>query len=361
MSRVAGGEIKICGMPQAFCREISVGRLRFFDAREQDYDRAVVCFEDAERLRIAIEGSADFPFCSVSAVLCPHSTADRLSGALFDLGTPYFILPARAELSRSLEGRLALLDRGRGELTIDPELDTLCRYSAADLDIASMAGIRKSRICHDVLRARSLSGEGILCDCRDLAVGGEIFDVACDLVERLCPTPITLGIASAAKTGEERFCESAEAAMRAAVYGNLSLMLKGGRSESEIRRDLGLLQGCFCRLLKEGREFNGYIPRGIFISSPLLLYKCSSLPKSDFICLDFSSLGLALTGAKKREDMMKGYRELLDFFCDWRRSNRLFEGACELRASCELGDARELFWEWCELLGVKEVYIGGGI
>ena len=50
-----------------------------------------------------------------------------------------------------------------------------------------------------------------------------------------------------------------EALFRAAIYGNISLILGGVCSYRAARRAFELLHGSFCRLSEEGREFNGYI------------------------------------------------------------------------------------------------------
>ena len=60
----------------------------------------------------------------------------------------------------------------------------------------------------------------------------------------------------------------------------------------------------------EGREFNGYLPRGITISSPLWLMRPSPVTNPDFLILDLDSLlpslfSLSVDSILKKEKNLK--------------------------------------------------------
>lgn len=342
MRRDSTDELRICGMPQAFACERAVGRLRFFCGDSCDCERAIVCFERPEGVREALALLDLRRIGAPAAVLCPCDTPDSLLGALFGRGLPYFILPDSRDLSRALEGRLALLDGRSGELVIDPQLDTLCRYRASGE------------------RASAFRISRALCYCDRTARGEELFELTASAIERASGAPMTVAVCSSAELGEERFCECAEAVLRAAVYGNVSLMLFGALSGSELERDAALLHACFCRLLKEGREFDGYLPRGILIDAPMLLLAADSLPRCDFFCFDLDALLLRLTGRGADIDGRRVRSAMLDFWRDWRERNGELCRSRELRAVCASEAARGLLWEWCEVMGISEVYIEGG-
>ena len=79
------------------------------------------------------------------------------------------------------------------------------------------------------------------------------------------------------------------ALFRAAVYGNFSLLCESARTRSEYDRFTGTINKVFCELESEKREFNGYIQKGILISSPLSVF-CVTDCAADFFCIDLDKL-----------------------------------------------------------------------
>lgn len=353
-------ELRICGMPQAFSYERALGRLRFFGKGDIDLERTIVYFESYESLSKALSLLASRLIGTPAAALCPCGTPDVLLSALFERGLPYFLLPDSCALTHSLEGRLALLDARSGELIIDPQLETLCRYTLGRESFANGGeSIKKGRVCKDIAALSCLEGERVLCDCEDIGGRGELFEETAALVERLYGSPVTIAVKSASAVGEERFCESVEAVLRAAVYGDVSLMLGGALSIRELEGDLSLFCDCFCRLLKEGREFDGYLPRGIFIDSPTLLLEAQSLPRCDFLCFDLGALSERLIDERGKLGEERISKAMLDFWGAWREKNEAVCRSRSIRALCKPSCASGFVWEWCELMGVGEIYIGG--
>ena len=359
MSVNAGGELRICGMPQAFSEATALGRLIFFDGRERDGERSIVYFWSVEALRGALIQRGESFFAAMAAAVCDFHTPDRLLGALSELGTPYFLLPEGEVISRTMEGRLALLDSRRGELIIDPRFDTLCTYSHADSTRSVRREVRKSCFYKDV-SILSSAEYGLICRCEDLLGEGDLFERSADLAEELCRSSLTLTLdLPATESDEESFCNCAEAVFRAAVYGNVSLMIKGVRSPIDAEYALRLLHGCFCRLLREGREFNGYIAKGFLIDSPALLSELRHLPRCDFLCFDFSRLSERLVG-KESKRSPRLCEALRIFWETWTRDNDVLCRATDLRALCREEDMGDLFWDWVELMNIGEVCIEGG-
>ena len=79
------------------------------------------------------------------------------------------------------------------------------------------------------------------------------------------------------------------ALFRAAVYGNFSILCESVRTRSEYDRFSNVINKIFCELESESREFNGYIPKGILISSPLSAF-CITDCAADFFCIDLDRL-----------------------------------------------------------------------
>lgn len=363
MGRVASGEVRICGMPQTFAAEVAVGRLRFFGSSgERDGERCIVYFGSTRSLREAVSLLGASFFSTVAAAVCSADIPDSLLGALSELGTPYFLLPESFSISQGLEGRLALLDGRRGELIINPQLETLCGYTAAESPRGARSGARRSCFCKNISALHSDS-QGALYECCEIQRGGELFESASALAEEFCTSSLAVLLGAPEDNSDEAkegFCDRAEALFRAAVYGNMSLFIDGIRSQSEARRAFELLHGCFCRLLEEGREFNGYIAKGILISSPVLLLDVLHLPRCDLLCFDFSLLSKRLAGADDRESLLRSRDALRCFWETWRAENDTFCRARELRAICKTAEADDFFWDWVEFMNITEVYLDDG-
>lgn len=87
-----------------------------------------------------------------------------------------------------------------------------------------------------------------------------------------------------------------KAIFRAAVYGDVSLLFGDIFTENDAEVAKQCAQSAFRSLLENEREFNGFIPKGIFIDTPLALL--SELPEQgfDFFCLDEKRLTSLFTG-----------------------------------------------------------------
>ena len=88
------------------------------------------------------------------------------------------------------------------------------------------------------------------------------------------------------------------AILRSAVYGSFSVMLRGVLSSDELSLALCKYNRIFCELESESREFNGYIPRGVCIDTPLLLFQPFCCGGLDFIVIDAERIVRLMTGNK---------------------------------------------------------------
>lgn len=86
------------------------------------------------------------------------------------------------------------------------------------------------------------------------------------------------------------------ALFRAAVYGNFSILCERVQSRWEYERFSNLINKIFCELESESREFNGYIQKGILISSPLSAF-CAPDCTADFFCIDLDRFLELMAGA----------------------------------------------------------------
>lgn len=79
---------------------------------------------------------------------------------------------------------------------------------------------------------------------------------------------------------------------RASVYGRISMMIWGCASLTDLLRVRREIVRAFCDLEKDGREFNGYIERGVLIESPILLFSSTLAEGMDFVCFDSERWGM---------------------------------------------------------------------
>ena len=139
--------------------------------------------------------------------------------------------------------------------------------------------------------------------------------------------------------------ETARRVYSVSALGPVSLLLSGIRSAEAMRNALATCHECYCDLYAEGKECNGFFPRGILIDSqhsPALL---SSLPWGyDFLSFDCDRLLAELE--RERSDSPK------------ERLRRMLEKhrGIERRMLCRSVFDAELA-ELCRSLHVREIYL----
>ena len=98
------------------------------------------------------------------------------------------------------------------------------------------------------------------------------------------------------------FAERIRAILRAAVYGRFSLLVRGILCETDLKNALSEINRVFCELETDGREFNGYIRRGICIDSPMMLRQTLSADGIDLFVIDAERLLSLMTNNSERAD-----------------------------------------------------------
>ena len=148
----------------------------------------------------------------------------------------------------------------------------------------------------------------------------------------------------------------AEALFRAAVYGEISIMLSGFCSPCEIESANALLHSVFCELEAEGREINGCVAHGLLIDAPIWLTERQRLGRCDFLCFDFDLLTSRLLGVEVMEELKKTHIDsLCRFWESYREAFCGIEGA-ELRAISRAQNSKELFYDWVDFMNISEIY-----
>ncbi len=129
-----------------------------------------------------------------------------------------------------------------------------------------------------------------------------LFEFFRDLGERRAEFPITVLLRrERSREDSASFRLPIRSLFRAAVYGEFSLLIGGIVTEEDRTSALQEIHQVFCELESDGREFNGYIPKGILIDTPLALNKLQIGDGVDFFCLEITKLLRLLTGMTPKE------------------------------------------------------------
>jgi len=132
-------------------------------------------------------------------------------------------------------------------------------------------------------------------DCATLGRKGEeteqvLYERLRTLVERNPEREHVVFVQSANKEKEIK------AIFRAAVYGNVSLLFGNIFTNEDANEAKESANRAFRALLEEGHEFNGFLPKGILIDTPLALLSGISEQGFDFCYLDEARVISLFTG-----------------------------------------------------------------
>ena len=119
--------------------------------------------------------------------------------------------------------------------------------------------------------------DGLIAGCRldDSLSEEKAYEYFCSFADKHIGTPITAIASLGGRSAESKllFRSRIRAIYRASVWGQFSLLCSGAISSSDVSEVVESLKDVFCELESEGREFNGFIKKGILIDTPLLLYR----------------------------------------------------------------------------------------
>jgi len=221
------------------------------------------------------------------------------------LSCPILMLP---QLPERCMGQIGVIDPSASSLIVSPDLSTITRYAE---HWNGERGVRWERMAPQAdgswvyweqgFEGRASAREKAwLVDLRSISAKETEegwYEICCDLADVSAGTAITVMMAYDRHSADRgAFRAGIRGIFRAAVYGRFSILVCGCLTESDIRTVREELHGAFCELECEGREFNGYIPKGILIDRPIVLASAVDVEGVDFLCLDLESLFRTLTG-----------------------------------------------------------------
>lgn len=237
-----------------------------------------------------------------------------------------------SELPSRCFGRIALLDPSLGRLFVSPDFETVSQYAplldteesvSAESVAAEVGGVCLHRaVDRDSGKRQWLCNGGWVQALRDVGEGGEdrLYEQYCDLADSAAGSPIAILLTWCGRqASDELFRRQIRSIFRAAVYGRFSLLLENFLQGRDFEECLACIHRIFCELESEGREFNGYIPKGILLDRPIQLSPRFGSCRADLTCVDAERMLTALTGCSpwecdqlQREDWQMAVQTIAD-------------------------------------------------
>ena len=290
--RIFGGEGecvtgRICVAGEKSAEAKHTARILFFDEKTDERELA---HTDAVGIIAVSEGCAEL----LLRVGCPFP--------IFVMGEQY------KELLPYIFHRIAILDCHAGRLYVDPAIEVIKRY------FGSLAALPSRRIPWLGINERGTGSEGVV-----VCIEGDeerVYDRLCEVADRSAGVRIVARIRS-----RDKLLEQVRGVLRAAVWGRISLTCDV-KTPAFADTYMEISHTAYRTLEKEGREFNGFIPKGIWISTPVLLL---SPPNryADFFVLDAKALMDGFLGGEEDDAAARRVMEHMTDFALRTRERRI--------------------------------------
>lgn len=197
--------------------------------------------------------------------------------------------------------KIAILDAYTQKLYVNPDLETVTcffktstRKKAHSVSLTVELPPSADELPHGC--------NGVLVDAELDSTTGETeaYEYFCDVAERFTGTQL-VAVADLS-SGSDCFISRVRAIYRAGVWGRYSLLCKGVKTPENATRCISFIHQAFRLLDEEEREFNGFIPKGILIDTPLILLSAPTCRMLDFFVIDFDAVRYALCQSRIPQD-----------------------------------------------------------
>lgn len=202
---------------------------------------------------------------------------------------PTLALPCSfSELGEHVSDKIGILDSSRGKLYVNPDLETICALFG-ERRKRHGTGISRLAVC-DGICAVPEGFEGLVVGYGLPDGTGEeaAYEYFCDIADKNTGAKIVASVPMG--DGGAAFVSRVRAVYRAGVWGRFSLLCSGVFTPEHTDRCISILHSAFRELDGEGREFDGFMRKGIVIETPIQLLARHRLRAFDFCCLDTDAL-----------------------------------------------------------------------
>ncbi len=193
------------------------------------------------------------------------------------------------------DNTVAILDTSCEKLFINPDLETISAYFGESVK-------RKKRRASLILDGRTPSlpygfeGVSIGAELSTDADEQQAYEYLCEISDRYMGIPITVEADASADT--EKFEERVRAVYRAGVWGRFSLLCSCISTPEQAKERILSMHKVFRELDDKRREFDGFMPKGLLIDTPIMLLEGAQIKTVDFFHVDVEKLQCLLSGSK---------------------------------------------------------------
>lgn len=193
--------------------------------------------------------------------------------------------------------RVAVLDTSISRLYIDPDIETVSRL-LYEKRRHENAEISKLAVCSEDLMRVPQGFDGLV----GKPLGGSeesAYEYLCELADRNTGSRIVAALCG--NGGADKVTALVRAAYRSGVWGRFSILFCGIRLPDEASVCIEALHRAYRELDAAGREFNGFMPKGIAVETPIMLMYPDGLSAFDFFCFDTDKLAELFGGGAEKE------------------------------------------------------------
>ena len=204
------------------------------------------------------------------------------------------------------DGKIALLDPMSGRIFVSPDIDTVNHYVPRlisfkpDFPTLFTPKGKRVRVYRHLSDTSNMSEEGsgfiFYQPSRRNYFENELYELYRDTLESAAGRSVFFVI-----DADGDIEKHLRATLCAAVYGRASLFFRGIFCLEQLKKTLDTYKRVFCQLEAEGREFNGYVPRGLYLDAPAMLVNNEPLDGLDICVIDVKKLFLHLCGGHQAE------------------------------------------------------------
>ena len=197
--------------------------------------------------------------------------------------------------------KIAILAPMQGKLFVDPDIETVSSY------LCSHPHCINKRL--SVLSTDAPAPEG----CDGIVIGKALerhndeesaYECLCEIADKNTGVKLLTEIPLGENT--DIFSSRVSALYRAGVWGRFALLCTNIKTPQRALECVSLVESVFCRLDSSNREFNGYIPKGISVDTPILLLDPPKSRTLDFLCFDVPSLCKSFSGGISHDPLLIG-------------------------------------------------------
>lgn len=194
---------------------------------------------------------------------------------------------------------IAILAPQQGKLFVDPDIETVRSYL-----YSHPHGIKKKLSVLSTDTDAPLGCDGIVIGKALEHLGDEesIYEYLCEIADK--NTGVKLVAEIPLGENADIFSSRLSALYRAGVWGRFSLLCTDVKTPQRAIDCISLIQSVFCRLDSKNREFNGFIPKGISVDTPILLLDPPRSRTLDFLCFDVPSLCKSFSGGISQDPLL---------------------------------------------------------